>query len=53
MECIGQLSPRQREDALLWLAGYDPAVFDAVAEAVEPCPGDGADDPAVLRPVRG
>jgi hypothetical protein len=46
MERIGQLTPRQREDALLWLAGYDPAVFDAVAEAVEPCPGDGTDDPA-------
>ena len=45
MERIGQLTARQQEDALLWLAGYAPAVFDAVAEAVEACPGDGTDDP--------
>jgi hypothetical protein len=46
MERIGQLTAKQRTDALLWLAGYAPAVFDAVAEAVEPCPGDGSEDPA-------
>jgi hypothetical protein len=46
MERIGQLTARQREDALLWLAGYAPAVSDAVTSAVEPFPGDGSDDPA-------
>jgi hypothetical protein len=50
MERIGQLTTEQQTDALLWLAGYAPSVFDAVAEAVaeavEPCPGDGAEDPA-------
>jgi hypothetical protein len=42
---VGQLTAGQQTDALLWLAGYAPAVFDAVADAVEPCPGDGSDDP--------
>jgi hypothetical protein len=46
MERIGQLSVQQQADALLWLAGYAPDVFDAVADAVEPCPGDGSGDPA-------
>jgi len=46
MERIGQLTAKQQTDALLWLAGYAPTVFDAVAEAVEPCMGDGTDDPA-------
>jgi len=46
MERIGQLTAKQQTDALLWLAGYAPAVFDAVAEAVEPCAGDGSEDPA-------
>jgi hypothetical protein len=46
MERIGQLTTKQLTDALLFLAGYAPAVFDAVAEAVEPCAGDGSDDPA-------
>jgi hypothetical protein len=45
LERIGQLTSKQCVDALLWLAGYAPAVFDAVAEAVEPCAGDGSDDP--------
>src|ERR1700728_2149831 len=45
MERIGQLPARRREDALLWLAGYAPAVFDAVTSAVEPFPGDGSEDP--------
>ena len=48
MERIGQLTAKQQTDALLWLAGYAPTVFDAVAEAVEPCMGDGTDDPAPL-----
>ena len=30
MERIGQLTARQREDALLWLAGYAPAFSDAM-----------------------
>ena len=46
MERIGQLTTRQLTDALLFLAGYAPATFDAIAEAVEPCPGDGTRDPA-------
>jgi hypothetical protein len=46
MERIGQLTTKQQTDALLWLAGYAPSVFDAVAEAVEPCAGDGSEDPA-------
>ena len=45
MERIGQLTTRQLTDALLFLAGYAPDVFDAIAEAVEPCPGDGSEDP--------
>jgi hypothetical protein len=53
MERIGQLTARQQTDALLWLAGYAPAVFDAIAEAVEPCAGDGADDPAPYCAVCG
>jgi hypothetical protein len=46
MELLGQLTPRQQTDALLWLAGYAPDVFDEVTEAVQPFPGDGSDDPA-------
>jgi hypothetical protein len=46
MERIGQLTTRQLTDALLFLAGYAPATFDAIAEAVEPCAGDGSEDPA-------
>jgi hypothetical protein len=46
MERIGQLTTKQLTDALLFLAGYAPAVFDSVAEAVEPCAGDGDEDPA-------
>ena len=44
MERIGQLTTRQQTDALLWLAGYAPSVFDAVAEAIEPCASDGSED---------
>ncbi len=46
MELLGQLTPRQQTDALLWLSGYAPAVFDAVIDAVQPFSGDGSDDPA-------
>src|ERR1700737_2041647 len=53
MERIGQLTTRQLTDALLFLAGYAPAVFDAVAEAVEPCAGDGTEDPAPFCAICG
>ncbi len=46
MELLGQLTPRQQADALLWLAGYAPDDFDAVTDAVQPFCGDGSDDPA-------
>jgi hypothetical protein len=56
LERIGQLTSKQCTDALLWLAGYAPDVFDAVTEAVEPCAGDGSEDPepicAICGPVR-
>lgn len=45
VERLGVLTPKQCTDALLWLSGYAPAVFDAV-DAVQPCPGDSTDDPA-------
>jgi hypothetical protein len=53
MERIGQLTTKQLTDALLFLAGYAPSVFDAVAEAVEPCAGDGSDDPAPFCAICG
>jgi hypothetical protein len=46
MERLAELTPAQRGDALLWLSGYAPDVFDAVLDAVEPFPDDGTDDPA-------
>jgi hypothetical protein len=53
MELFGELTPSQQTDALLWLAGYAPAVFDAVTDAVQPFTEDGSDDPrAVLRAMR-
>ena len=53
IERIGQLTTKQQTDALLWLARYAPSVFDAVAEAVEPCAGDGSEDPAPYCAVCG
>jgi hypothetical protein len=53
MERIGQLTTRQLTDALLFLAGYAPPVFDAVADAVEPCAGDVSEDPAPYCAVCG
>jgi len=44
--CLGGWSCGEVHEALLWLSGYAPAVFDAVADAVEPCLSDGTDDPA-------
>jgi hypothetical protein len=46
MERLGELTPAQRGDELLWLSGYAPDVFDVVLDAIEPFPGDGTDDPA-------
>lgn len=46
MELLGQLTPRQQTDALLWLAGYAPDIFDAVTDAVQPFCSDGSNDPA-------
>ena len=46
-ERIGQLTTRQLTDALLWLAGYAPDVFDVVADAVGPFAGDGSEDPVL------
>jgi hypothetical protein len=53
MERIGQLTTKQLTDALLFLAGYAPPVFDAVAEAVEPCAGDGSEDPTPVCAICG
>jgi hypothetical protein len=38
------LLPEQMADGLTWLAGYDPEVFDAVLDAVEPCDEGGDPD---------
>jgi hypothetical protein len=35
-ERLTATTPRQRTEALLFLSGYSPAVFDAVLDAVEP-----------------
>jgi hypothetical protein len=53
VERIGQLTTRQLTDALLWLAGYAPDVFDVVADADEPFAGDGSEDPAPFCAVCG
>jgi hypothetical protein len=43
VERLGAVSPEQTRQALLFLSGYAPAVFDAALDAVEPCEED--DDP--------
>ena len=53
IERIGQLTTRQLTDALLWLAGYAPDVFDVVTDAVEPFAGDGSEDPAPFCEICG
>jgi hypothetical protein len=53
MERIGQLTTRQLTDALLFLAGYAPPVFDAVTEAVELCADDGTEDPTPVCAICG
>jgi hypothetical protein len=42
-ERLRAVSPEQTRQALLFLSGYAPAVFDAALDAVEPCEED--DDP--------
>lgn len=32
--------PRQHREALLFLSGYAPAVFDVVLDSIEPCDED-------------
>jgi hypothetical protein len=41
---IAVLDPEQPPLALAFLAGYYPAVFEAVLEAVEPCDGPNAEN---------
>jgi hypothetical protein len=41
---IAALDPGQPPLALAFLAGYYPAVFEAVLEAAEPCDAPGAED---------
>jgi hypothetical protein len=41
-ERLTTLSPRRQTEALLFLSGYAPAVFDAALDAVEPCDETGA-----------
>ena len=43
VERLRAVSPEQTRQALLFLSGYAPAVFDAALDAVEPCEED--DDP--------
>lgn len=37
LERLGGHSPGQLTDAMMWLAGYGPATFEAVMDAAEPC----------------
>jgi hypothetical protein len=37
LERLGSLTTSQRTFVLTFLAGYAPAVFDAVIDVVEPC----------------
>jgi hypothetical protein len=43
---LGGFSAGQVSDAMIWLAGYAPQAFDAALDAVEPCGGDGSEEPA-------
>jgi hypothetical protein len=43
VERLGAVNPEQTRQALLFLSGYAPAVFDAALDAVEPCEEN--DDP--------
>jgi hypothetical protein len=44
VERLCAASPEQQAQALLFLSGYAPAVFDAVLDAVEPCDEDADPD---------
>jgi hypothetical protein len=46
LQRLGGFSARQVTDAMTWLAGYAPHAFDAALDAIEPCTGDGSDEPA-------
>ncbi len=43
---LGGFSPEQLTEGMTWLSGYAPEVFDAVLDAIEPCVGDGSEEPA-------
>jgi hypothetical protein len=43
-ERLGTANPEQQRQALVFLSGYAPAVFDTILDAVEPC--DETADPA-------
>jgi hypothetical protein len=45
---LGTFSARQVTDAMIWLAGYAPQAFDAALDAIEPCVGDGSEEPAPI-----
>jgi hypothetical protein len=40
------LDPVRMTEALTWLSGYSPTVFDATLDATEPCTADDTPDPA-------
>jgi hypothetical protein len=46
LQRLGGFSASQVTDAMTWLAGYAPHAFDAALDAIEPCTGDGSDEPA-------
>ncbi len=45
-ERLGEFSPQQLAEGMIFLSGYAPEVFDAVLDAVEPCVSDGSEEPA-------
>jgi hypothetical protein len=42
---LAALDSDRMTEALSWLAGYSPAVFDATLNATEPCTDDDTPDP--------
>jgi hypothetical protein len=46
IERLGEFSPQQLTEGMIFLSDYAPEVFDAVLDAVEPCVRDGSDEPA-------
>lgn len=43
---LAALDADRKTEALTWLAGYSPLVFDATLDATEPCTADDAPDPS-------